>query len=194
MKLRIGNWFRSLWHNYDESLQKRLQKVERQSRVVDTESSASKMELDGTRHDELKRLLASNVGQPSRTTVTTCYMIPFPKNPKFFARTAELEFCKTELSSQQTVQATTSLALHGVGGVGKTSIALEFAYQEKSARNVIIWIASDDETKMTQRFVEAAKELGVHVPNANAEADREAVKNYLEKLSKQDPLALASFH
>jgi hypothetical protein len=142
------------------------------------------MQLDETRHEEIKRLMASIPRNQSAISKLPCYMIPFPRNPGFFARDVELEFCRNELPVTASGQTTKCLSLHGVGGAGKTSIALEFAYQEKAKRSVVIWIAADDGTKMSERFVDVARELDIHQDNANAAGDRDAVKEWLERTSK----------
>lgn len=147
------------------------------------------MQLDSTRHEEIKRLLAASPSKEALSAKLPCYMIPFPRNQGFFSRDAELAFCCDELAATtNAVQTTKRLALHGVGGAGKTSIALEFAYQEMATRSVVIWVAADDATKMAERFVEVARELRLHGSNANADGDRRSVKEWLEQTSKPPPL------
>lgn len=178
----LGNLFRSLWVNYSQSLTQKLEYIQRQSSIVDVESTVAKLIVDNTRHEELKRMIAGN--KTDTTAKLPCYSIPFSANAGFFGRNAELGFCTDALNLSEPGTGPKGLALHGNGGIGKTSVALQLAYQEKAQRKVIIWIAADDIRKIFQGFVEAAAKLGLHRPNADAKADRDSVKDFLEKTSE----------
>ena len=173
--------FRSLWNNYEENLRKHLDRIERQSRLVDCESSVAKLIVDETRHEEMKKILTTKILQtPSRLP---CHSIPFSQNMGFFGRTDELQYCSNALSLSGNLRRIRNVTLHGVGGVGKTSIALQIAHEEKSRRSAIFWIAADDPTKLAEGFSDAAVKLDLHQANGNAKIDRDNVKGWLEKTS-----------
>ena len=107
-----------------------------------------------------------------------CYSIPVLQNTGFFGREEELDFCKSTIAPNNQFK---GVLLHGIGGVGKTSIALELIYKEKSRRNIITWLDAEDKSKLAEGFVKFASDLGLHEEGANAKFDRDAVKTWLEK-------------
>ena len=76
------------------------------------------------------------------------------------------------------------LALQGIGGVGKTSIALEFAYEEKDTRGVILWVAAENDDKLVRSLAEAAHDLDLHEEGADAAADCKVVVDWLSRAGK----------
>lgn len=52
-------------------------------------------------------------------------------------------------------------ALSGVGGAGKTQIALEYTYLHLEDYRAIIWILADSPEKISQGFEDAAEMMGM---------------------------------
>ncbi|ORT59509.1 tetratricopeptide repeat protein [Streptomyces sp. CB03238] len=74
-------------------------------------------------------------------------------------------------------------ALHGMGGVGKSQLALEYVYRHASEYQVVWWIPAERTTQIQQAFVELARRL--HLP-ASTEAIT-AVPAVLEALRTGNP-------
>lgn len=53
-------------------------------------------------------------------------------------------------------------ALHGMGGVGKSQLALEYVYRHAAEYEVVCWIPAERPTQIQQAFVELARRL--HLP------------------------------
>lgn len=140
----------------------------------------AKLILDQSRHEEIHKLLIRRPQVTMRVNLP-CYSISVLQNAAFFGRQEELNFCKTAIAPKSHSK---GVLLYGTGGVGKTSIALELVYQEKSRRNIITWVAAEDESKIAEGFVRIASDLGLHEEGANAKSDRDAVKTWLEKTCK----------
>ncbi|KAI1617986.1 hypothetical protein EDD37DRAFT_676913 [Exophiala viscosa] len=181
----LDSFVRSLWDNYEDVLQKKLDQMEAKSRLIDEESHVAKLFLDEKRHkdvkssqEEIKNLIKQ--GPTKMVPTLPCHSIPFIRNLNFFGRADELQACQNALKVTTTLHHIPTLVLYGIGGVGKTSIALEFIYQQKTSRKILLWISADDPTKIDDAFARAASKLGLHVENADAKRDREEVKNFLE--------------
>jgi hypothetical protein len=82
-----------------------------------------------------------------------------------------------------------SYALHGVGGVGKTSVALECVYAVKTKYSVILWFTADTKNKLLQGFSDAAKRL-FGGGSADPNQDRERVLLWLYQTSMNGSIKL----
>ncbi|MGN9755989.1 FxSxx-COOH system tetratricopeptide repeat protein [Streptomyces sp. SD31] len=82
-----------------------------------------------------------------------------PRNPNFTGRTALLE-----LLDQRLREGTTTVlpeAIHGMGGVGKTQLAIEYAYRHQSEYDIVWWIPAERPGQIGQALVELAQRLGL---------------------------------
>jgi KaiC/GvpD/RAD55 family RecA-like ATPase len=90
-----------------------------------------------------------------------CYYIPFTRNMRFTGRATIMNALGDKFFGQERSQKT---ALVGLGGIGKTQIALHFAYQIKKKRPdySIFWVPILSTESAERAFVEFAKKLGLH--------------------------------
>lgn len=171
------NIFASLWSSKARKIAESIKKVGHHGRLVDLESAASKMELDETRQTQIHALLTKLESPTPPTARTPCYHLPTIPNPGFFGREDELQACRVILSPSLSRGPPRCLALYGIGGVGKTSVARQFADEQMKRRTVILWLASDDKIRLLQSYSDAAKSLGL--PDSSPVNQREAVKAFL---------------
>ncbi|NUP44607.1 MAG: tetratricopeptide repeat protein [Streptomyces sp.] len=101
-----------------------------------------------------------------------------PRNPNFTGR-AEL----LELLDQRLREGTTTVlpeAIHGMGGVGKTQLAIEYAYRHQSEYDIVWWIPAERPGQIGQALVELAQRLGL-VTTAEANIAGPAVREALRE-------------
>ncbi|KAL6716568.1 hypothetical protein ACLMJK_006135 [Lecanora helva] len=74
-------------------------------------------------------------------------------------------------------------AICGMGGLGKTEIATEFAVRSKDLFDGVFWIPADDPAKLDAAFSLIAKQLGLEDPadSKNHIVSRELVKGWLSR-------------
>jgi tetratricopeptide (TPR) repeat protein len=98
-----------------------------------------------------------------------------PRNPAFTGRDAILEALRERLLARTTAVPS---ALLGLGGVGKSQIALEYAHRFAADYDIVWWISADQpglvRTELA-RLAEALR-LPVHESIAQVEAVREALR------------------
>jgi hypothetical protein len=89
-----------------------------------------------------------------------------PRNPNFFGRGDVMEQIDSHLlpkhsSGNDEISSLRSFALCGLGGMGKTQIALEYAFSRKSSFDAIFWVQADERTSISQSFGTIATSLGI---------------------------------
>lgn len=87
-------------------------------------------------------------------------IIPHSRNERFFGRQSILDQMRRHLLLSKP-QNQRKFALSGLGGTGKTQIALEYTYRHLDDYKVVIWILADSQEKIVQGFEETANLLGM---------------------------------
>jgi tetratricopeptide (TPR) repeat protein len=85
---------------------------------------------------------------------------------------------RTFRADRQSVQ-----VIHGTGGVGKTQLALEYAYREREHYRTIAWLPASEPNTLAVHYRRLAERLGVAEPDALVEETRQAVKDALAQRS-----------
>lgn len=81
---------------------------------------------------------------------TSLWNVPYPRNPFFTGREDLLHTLHEQLHRECRLALSQSWAISGLGGIGKTQIALEYAYQYRQDYRAIFWInAASRETLLT---------------------------------------------
>ncbi|EXF83115.1 hypothetical protein CFIO01_07011 [Colletotrichum fioriniae PJ7] len=113
--------------------------------------------------------LVERVKQVETSGFSPKFLVPYVKNPDFVGREDIFSRIIYLFGGPQNghVTATTKLrsrvALHGLGGVGKTQIALAYAYwlHETSPDVSIFWIHASNRQRFRQAFASIAQECGI---------------------------------
>ncbi|MEV8549705.1 FxSxx-COOH system tetratricopeptide repeat protein [Streptomyces glaucescens] len=98
------------------------------------------------------------------------------RNPDFSGRDAEMVRLRSGLLSGRhaVVQ-----ALHGMGGIGKTQIALEYAHRFASQYDIVWWVDAEQADQLPVRYTELADRLGIAKPDAGTEANARLLLQHL---------------
>jgi hypothetical protein len=101
------------------------------------------------------------------------FEVPFCRNPSFTSRTDVLDSLRSNLISTSGTPQQTSCVLRGIGGIGKTQVALEYCYRYQTHYDLIYWLAAESGPSADIAFGELAKPLClVTIENANDLAAR----------------------
>jgi tetratricopeptide (TPR) repeat protein len=83
------------------------------------------------------------------------------RNPNFTGRADLLERLRDSLQAGAGIAVTQTEAIHGLGGVGKTQLALEYAHRYASDYDLIWWIPAEQPTTVIATLAELARRLGI---------------------------------
>ncbi|MGH3851910.1 MAG: FxSxx-COOH system tetratricopeptide repeat protein [Pseudonocardiaceae bacterium] len=97
-----------------------------------------------------------------------------PRNPGFVGRDATLARLRERLRSEGT-----AAALHGVGGVGKTQMAIEYAHRYAADYDVVWWVSAEETGLIGEWYAALAVELGLLPPHAGTASAVGALRGYL---------------
>jgi hypothetical protein len=117
-----------------------------------------------------------------------------PKNPRFCGREVVLADMRSNLGADDG-SVTGSVTLQGLGGIGKTSIALHYAYTEAPRYDVVLWMYSQTSIALAQSFTEAALKLELSGASGNQHLqNRELMKDWFSNTSEDHVKSLQGEH
>ncbi|WP_239405086.1 NB-ARC domain-containing protein, partial [Frankia sp. Cj3] len=106
---------------------------------------------------------------PSAPVELPVWGVPWPRNPNFTGREGELAGLRERLTGSAAVTVLPQ-ALHGLGGVGKTQLAVEYAYRHRGDYDVVWWVNAEQPGDVVAGLAGLAEELGVAVVGEAAES------------------------
>jgi hypothetical protein len=103
------------------------------------------------------------------------YHVPFPRNKRFVGRDDTL----VALRDMLFVQGSPRVALVGLGGIGKTQVALELACWTKENKPdcSVFWVPALSEATFEQAYADIARKLEIR--RGNDQDVKESVRQYL---------------
>src|SRR5215469_15084627 len=112
-------------------------------------------DVPGTVIEDLPVLTVS----PPSYSLPLVWNIPYPRNPFFTGRDEVLTRLATAL--RPSTVAVQTQAISGLAGVGKTQIAIEYAYRFQEDYQVVLWAQADTREVLISAFVTAARLLNL---------------------------------
>ncbi len=104
-----------------------------------------------------------------------------PRNPGFVGRDATLTHLRERLRSGGTAVVQ---ALHGMGGVGKTQVVIEYAHRYAADYDVVWWVSAEETGLIGEQYAALAVELGLVLPRADTASAVRALRGYLRDHSR----------
>jgi len=127
----------------------------------------------------LKHLSAFRPPRPRRLAAGPLWNVPHPRNPWFRGRDAEIQTLHAAFRSGGRTALTQ--AISGLGGVGKTQTAVEFAHRYQHEYRAVLWTGAESDQDLRSGFAQIARLL--RLPEKDARDQDEitaAVRRWLE--------------
>jgi len=175
------------WQMYRSDFSRTIMRIKRMSSTVEGEADAVRMKQDGLRYKEVLELLGSMNMAKERSGESVRYNnIPFPVNSKFSGRKDVLDEIHKILDPEVVASSVRSVALFGMGGVGKTQIATRYAHLNQEHFDAVLWVSADNVITISQSFRTIAEGLGLLQPGTGTQDAAAAlwkVKDWLSATS-----------
>jgi hypothetical protein len=111
---------------------------------------------------------------------SSIFSVPHPRNPHFTGRDRLLESLHASLTAED--HASRIQAVYGMGGVGKSHLANEYAHRHRDDYGVVWWVSAEDPATASLHLSRLANRLGLKTPGeVSPEAVREALHRELSQ-------------
>ena len=100
--------------------------------------------------------------------------VPFRRNPFFTGREPIFAQIHTLLHAGKSAALSQPPAISGLGGIGKTQAAVEYAYRYRDAYQCVLWVQANTQEILLSNFVALAGLL--HLPEQNAQEQQLVVQ------------------
>ncbi len=106
----------------------------------------------------IRHILEHERAEPalSAPTRTRLWNIPYGRNMLFTGRDDLLQQLHDQLTQRQVATLTQPQAIHGLGGIGKTQLAIEYAYRHRQDYQAVLWVNAANREALLGSFLELA--------------------------------------
>ncbi|MFB8141346.1 tetratricopeptide repeat protein [Streptomyces parvus] len=101
-------------------------------------------------------------------------LLPGRRNRAFMGRDPELARLRAELCPQTSGDAPAVMVVHGVGGTGKSALALEYAHRHRGAHNPVVHLSADSPESITAGLAALADALTHTLRQSDASVETRA--------------------
>ena len=132
-----------------------------------------------------QRIGVSQANQINISSLDEKFIVPYQRNAHFTGRRTLLEDLRAKLCETAPKKWNHRVALYGLGGVGKTQLALEYVYMHQTNYERIYWISAATEAKLLSEFEKIASQTSFSLQNPNPKSS-DIAKEVLKWLNKQE--------
>ena len=166
--------FRKVYGELSIMLNKALRKIEENwAEFANSRNSGGNQSTHN--HPHIYALIVTTnislvIDQALRVSYSIPMRLPFHKNGNFTGRDREIaEIHRALHSADATIFQRRAMVLHGLGGMGKTQLAIQYAYIHQKDYTSIWWVNASTTQTISQGFLGIAQQLlSYHTQNTTA--------------------------
>ena len=118
---------------------------------------------------------------PVEADTSPLWNVPYRRNPFFTGREEILEQLHERLTSGQSAAVSQSQAISGLGGIGKTQLAVEYAYRHRQDYQAVLWARAENSEAVISSYIAIASLLQLREREAREQEHIvQAVKTWLQ--------------
>ena len=172
------------WPNLNKDFDRASHKMENVVKQIYQEASLTMPEETESRErtNANANLLATLSLSDEYTTFPRDVSLP-PANQHFFGRKSDMEAIAWHLGKFQPKDGLQSFTIFGIGGVGKTSLAVAFAHscRANATYDAVFWIRSETSIALQESYTEIARALELPRASGDHGSNIILVKNWFNK-------------
>jgi hypothetical protein len=175
----------SRWTRFSNEITGVIKNIREYSKQVDEAASMVRLARETHNSETLAAIKALGDLQLSGGANLPCYMVPYGLNLRFFGRSTELETVKEILDPSAYGESLRAIGIHGLAGVGKSQLALQYANTSRDVYQMIAWIPAETRIKIIQGLSQLAVKLGITEEGNEDDAQNVSkVRDWLDSVKK----------
>lgn len=179
---------RRAWAELRLDFDRTIRLMKRLTAIVESEADQARMRAEKHKYGEVLDLMKNMKDARIEDKPATKYFaVPQEPGHRFWGREDALKSITDALETPLTMNEPKSFALYGMGGVGKTKIALRYAIESRQRYHAVFWISADNTISMGQSFRDVAIMLGLSSTEEEEQDSAAAilkVRKWLDESSK----------
>lgn len=128
--------------------------------------------------------LSLSPGASRDTAQLPCYVLPSVQTARFFDRDDIIEKIEKHFQDCDSASTLRSLALYGMGGVGKSHVAMKYLEKKLAVKafNAVFWVNAENPVSIQQSFTDIALKLRLpDTGQASHDENRMILKGWLQQ-------------
>lgn len=150
---------RNAWSRFSRDFTKVIENVRKYSRRVDEAADIIRLSKEIHTAETVAALKGLHALRVAGVAKLPCFAIPYGLNLRFFGRADELQTLTEALDPTRESTRLRAIGIHGLGGVGKSQLALQYANTSMNVYEMIAWIPAETEIKLVQGLSRLASKL-----------------------------------
>jgi tetratricopeptide (TPR) repeat protein len=106
-----------------------------------------------------RKTAAKTAGKSQASQLPPIWNLSHARNPNFTGREEILSELRRSLNEEHATALTQGQAIHGLGGVGKTELAIEYAYRYCGDYQIVWWLRSEEPSTLAADYASLAMKL-----------------------------------
>jgi len=167
------------------AFKKLVVKIQNHREVFEAKATLASRLRSERNHEQVMSRIAPITAVAVRSVQPT-FMLPYRRNKFFFGREETLDTLHSLLTGEESRLESVSCVLHGMGGVGKTQTAIEYAYRYYMRYfQCVFWLPAEDPVALDRAYGEIGKELGLFTRGCEVgQKEKEEIMGWLRSTGK----------